>query len=319
MRSPRRRRKGLPASGDATPYGLAMSEREPLRRFGRVFDGVADEYDAVRRGYPDRLVDECVSRGGLRPGARVLEVGCGTGKLTELLVARGLGVFAVDPGPNLVAATRRRLGAAADRVDFRIATFEEARLPAAAFAGLFSATAFHWPDPAVSWRKAAFHLATGGLLALLAHVGVRDERSARGEDEFLEALARHAPQVAAGWGPQRSLEAILAGAEERRRNASAVWDWVTGERHGLAVEHAAELFEDVAVEAEASQIEQTADETLAVLRTTSLYFRIEPERRAAFEADVRRLVERLGGTSESTLATVLMTARRSRAPAGFAA
>ena len=47
---------------------LAMSDAESRRRFGQVFDAVADEYDAVRRGYPDSLVDECMSRGGLRPG-----------------------------------------------------------------------------------------------------------------------------------------------------------------------------------------------------------------------------------------------------------
>lgn len=287
-----------------------MNRADSLRRFGRVFDAVAREYDAVRLGYPDGLVDVCVSRGRLRPASRVLEVGCGTGKLTELLVARELDVVAVDPGPNMVEAARRRLGALSDRVRFEVSTFEQARLPEAGFDGLFSATAFHWPDPAVSWEKAAFHLNTGGLLALLAHVDVRDERSARAAEAFRELLTMHAPEVAASRGPQRDLETILAGAEERRGNASAVWDWVMGERHELAVEQAADLFDDVAVVAEVSRVEETAEQSLAHLRTTSLYFRIEPARRPGFEEDVRGLAERLGGTIETTLATLLMTARR---------
>jgi hypothetical protein len=86
-----------------------------------------------------------------------------------------------------------------------------------------------------------------------------------------------------------------------------------GERHGLAVEQAAGLFDDVAVVVEPAQVEETADQALALLRTTSLYFRIDEARRPAFEDDLRRLVDGLGGTVETTLATVLMTARRTGA------
>ena len=65
-----------------------MSAPESERRLGEVFDEVADAYDEVRPGHPEAIVDEAIVRGALSPGARVLEVGCGTGKLTELLVAR---------------------------------------------------------------------------------------------------------------------------------------------------------------------------------------------------------------------------------------
>ena len=53
------------------------------RRLGRVFDDVADQYDAVRRGYPETLINRAVERGYLKTGSCVLEIGCGTGKLTE--------------------------------------------------------------------------------------------------------------------------------------------------------------------------------------------------------------------------------------------
>jgi SAM-dependent methyltransferase len=286
-----------------------MDSSESLRGLGGVFDQVAEAYDEARRGYAAGLVDLALARSGLSPGARVLEVGCGTGKLTESLVARGLHVDAVDPGPNMIAAARRRLGAT-DAVTFHVARFEDVGLPEDAFDAVFSATAFHWVEPTVGWAKAASHLEPRGTLALLAHMGLLDEDSQTFE-EFLAVLRKQAPDVAASLRPPRSLDAILAGAEARRDNASEVWDWVMGDgQHRLAVPDAAALFDDVEVASDVTTIEETADQLLAHLRTTSLYFRIDPARREAFEEDDRRLVERMGGTIRTSLATVLMTARR---------
>ncbi len=54
-------------------------------------------------------------------------------------------------------------------------------------------------------------------------------------------------------------------------------------RPGLAVPEAAPLFEDVEVASEAYTVEKTADELLALGRTTSLFHMIDPARRDAFE------------------------------------
>jgi SAM-dependent methyltransferase len=218
-------------------------------------------------------------------------------------------VDAVEPGPNMIEAARKRVGAAG-RVRFHLGRFEDVSLPEDAFAALFSATAFHWVDPAVGWSKAASHLEPGGLLALLTHCGLEDEGSAAADEGFRALLRKHAPDVAKDLSPSRELEEILAGVEERRANASAVWDWVMHEHHDLATDDAAGLFEDVEVATEVSTLEQTADELRDHFRTTSLYFRIDPAHRAALEEDDRRLVEGLGGTVRFSLAAVLMTARR---------
>ena len=282
---------------------------ETLRQFGQVFDGVAEEYDEIRPGYPGELVDIALARGGLGAGARVLEVGCGTGKLTELLAARGLVVDAVDPGPNMIRAAERRVGDDAD-VTFHVGRFEDTDLPADTFAALFSATAFHWVDPAVGWRKSASHLRPGGVLALLTHCGVHDGRDDDQYEEFLALLRKHAPDVAETMKPPRDVQTILDGAAERRGNASEAWDWLMGERHTLAVPEAADLFTGVEVETRVESIERTADELSAHLRTTSLWFRIDPARRAEFEAEDRQNVERRGGSLHFTTAAVLMTALR---------
>ena len=80
---------------------------------------------------------------------------------------------------------------------------------------------------------------------------------------------------------------MIAGASERAANASELWDWIMGEgMHAMAVPEAAALFDDVRLATVVSRGEQTADEVLAHLRTTSLYFMVEPARREAFEDDI---------------------------------
>jgi SAM-dependent methyltransferase len=276
---------------------------------GQTFDLSAEAYDAVRPGYPDALLDRALARGGLGPGARVLEVGCGTGKLTAMLVARGLHVDAVDPGPNMISVARRRLGPA---VAFHLGRFEEVDL-AGDFDAVFSATAFHWVDPEVGWRKAAAHLPPGGLIALLAYMTYRDERTGPVQDEFLELIRKHAPEVSDQLQPFQALDVLLAGVDERRANASAVWDWLLQgglRRRTLVTPDGADLFEDVEVATETSMVEETADEWLALFRTTALYQQVDPARREALEEDDRRLIEELGGTVSSPVAYVLMTALR---------
>ena len=59
----------------------------------------------------------------------MLEIGCGTGQLTELLVTRGLAVDAVDTGPQLIAAAQQRVGGSAIR--FHLGGFEDINLSTA--------------------------------------------------------------------------------------------------------------------------------------------------------------------------------------------
>src|SRR5690242_7314541 len=128
--------------------------------YGAVFDTMADEYERHRPTYPDELIDLAGRAGGLAAGDRVLEIGCGTGQLTRSLVARDLRVTAVEPGQNLIALARH-VGPGVEFVNRR---FEDAELPAERFAAVFSAAAFHWLDPDVSWRKVARSLVPGGVL-----------------------------------------------------------------------------------------------------------------------------------------------------------
>jgi len=282
---------------------------DEARRYGTVFDEVADEYDHVRPRYPDALVDRACEVARLGSGDPVLEIGCGTGQLTRSLVARGLRVTAVEPGGNLVRLAGQHLEAmGAGAVEFVNARFEDAALPRGQFRAVFSASALHWVDPTVGWRKIAGVLADGGALALLSYFGVDEPRSRDDQAAILAAIAKAAPDIAAGWPVYRDIDGTLAGAEDRSGNVSEVWSWLGS--YDLAQDEAAGLFGDVRVALVPKLVEHTASELYATVRTMSHYARLSPAQREALAREFDAIYARLGRPIRSSIVTVLVTAGR---------
>jgi ubiquinone/menaquinone biosynthesis C-methylase UbiE len=266
-----------------------------------AFDHAAEEYDRARPGYPASVVDAACAIAGLRPGSPVVEVGCGTGKLTVALAQRELRVEAIDPGTQLLEIARRHTKGSA--VSFRVGTFEDVDLPEGAFDAVFSSAAFHWVDPAVGWSKAANVLRNGGVLALLTHV--RDSSDTELKASLRVAWQQVVPE-AASW-PVRDAEAIWEGVEERRGNVSEVWSWLEG--HDLARPEAATLFEDVGLVTVGEEKEQTAEEYLARICTTSAYLMLDSGGRTVLEEGLSSAIERAGGRYRHTSHATLVTAR----------
>jgi SAM-dependent methyltransferase len=277
------------------------------RSYGKVFDRVADDYDRHRPTYPDALLDHVCKAGGLGPGDRVLEIGCGTGQLTRALLARSLRVSAIDPGTRLIALARQNLGDSGD-VEFVNARLEDALLPRERFHAVFSASAMHWIDPDLGWQKAAEALALGGTLALVQYFGLNEPRSADDRHALLSAIAKIAPELAADWPSHRELGAILAGVHERRGNVSDVWAWLGS--YEVARDYAADLFDDAQIAAVPMLIEHTAHELNALLGTMSFWSRLSPEQREAVEHENRALYKRLGRPIRSSIVACAVTARR---------
>lgn len=86
-----------------------------------AFDRLAPSYDALVSGdafLHQRRQTQAVFARWIRPGCRVLEIGCGTGFDTEFLAAHGARVIACDPSEAMLTRARRRVAAAgvSDRV-----------------------------------------------------------------------------------------------------------------------------------------------------------------------------------------------------------
>jgi SAM-dependent methyltransferase len=284
-----------------------MSTGAEARSDGTVFNEVAGEYDRHRPTYPEVLIDQACEVAGIGPGVPVLEIGCGTGQLTRSLLDRGLRVTAVEPGDQLIARARDQLQDAGD-VQFINARLEAASLPRPHYRAVFSASAIHWIDPAVSWRKAADALVDGGTLALVSYFGLKEPRSTHDQQALRAAIARVAPEVAAAWPTYRDLDGTLAGVAARRGNVSEVWGWLGS--YDLARGHAAYLFEEAQVAVVPMPVEHTAEELNALLGTMSFWKRLSPRQRDALASENDALHRRLGRPIRSSTVACLVTARR---------
>jgi SAM-dependent methyltransferase len=139
------------------------ADRERLRQ---TFNTAAKLYLEARPDYPDELYAALIGLAELEPDRDALcEVGAGPGKATLPLARRGFRITCVELGAALAAEARRNL-AGYPRVTVVNAGFESWRPePPERFALVFAATAWHWIDPWVRYRKAWELLRPGGHLA----------------------------------------------------------------------------------------------------------------------------------------------------------
>ncbi|WP_093606800.1 class I SAM-dependent methyltransferase [Streptomyces indicus] len=112
---------------------------------------------------------------GLRPGDKVLDAGCGTGRALPVLRA-AVGPEGTVLGADLTPAMLKEAVEAGRDADGRLLLTDVARLPlrdgvldAVFGAGLIS----HLPEPAANLRELARAVRPGGLLALFHPVGRR--------------------------------------------------------------------------------------------------------------------------------------------------
>jgi SAM-dependent methyltransferase len=165
---------------------------------GRVFNEVPELYDRVRPTYPDELFADLVAITGMDLRSPVLEVGCGTGQATRSLAALGYPVTAIEPGAGMAALARQRL-AAFRNVEVETSAFEEWDDGGRRFDVLVAASAWHWVDPSVGWRRAHDLLHPGGWMALLGNVVVRQPGEPEVYAQTADLHERFSPGNP-GWG-----------------------------------------------------------------------------------------------------------------------
>ncbi|MFB7368612.1 class I SAM-dependent methyltransferase [Streptomyces sp. NPDC056222] len=127
------------------------------------FSTAAARYATHRPSYPPTLFEALKDLAGRDPaGARVADVGAGTGIATALLDAYGARVVAVEPGEGMAAEFRRR------NPRIPLVRGDGNRLPLAtgSLDLLTYAQSWHWTDPDRAVPEALRVLRPGGALAV---------------------------------------------------------------------------------------------------------------------------------------------------------
>ncbi|HEX5204550.1 MAG TPA: class I SAM-dependent methyltransferase [Actinoplanes sp.] len=255
---------------------------------GLVFNEVPELYDRARPGYPDELFADLAALTGIGAGSPVLEVGAGTGQATRSLAALGCEVTALEPGPDLAALARRRL-AASGAVHIEQSPFETWDDRGARFEAVVAASAWHWVDPAIGWRRAHEILRPGGWLAVVGNVVFRRP----GEPEMYAETADLHDRFAPG-NPAWSHPPL----EEDARAIDQAWD-------------AGEWFEPPIVRWYQAVQWFSGPEFADHLRTNSPYRRLDPEvREPLLDAIAERIRTRMGDRAARRYLTVLRAGRR---------
>jgi 2-polyprenyl-6-hydroxyphenyl methylase / 3-demethylubiquinone-9 3-methyltransferase len=151
-------------------------------------------------------------------GARVVDVGCGAGLLSESLAAAGARVTGIDMSPAMLEAARRHAGRSGLKVDYRMTTAEALAEgePAAFDAAVCLELLEHVPDP-------------GSLVAACARL-VR-----AGGDVFFATLNRTvAARVLAVWTAERLLGIVPKHTHDWRRFIRPEELCALAEKAGLA-------------------------------------------------------------------------------------
>lgn len=237
----------------------------------------AEQYDRARPSYPAALIDDLLA-GQPR---MVLDIGCGTGIASRLLVDRGCQLVGVEPDPRMVALARTH-GLVVEE-----ASFEQWKAGGRWFDLLVSAQAWHWVDPDVGSAKAATVLRPGARIGLFWNVGHPPR-------ELKTQLEKVYARLAPGFGRH----SVLLGNADDRFDVTANSLRATG------------AFVNVEMKKYTQAKEYTTEQWLDQLPTHSEHRLLPPDRRRLLLGSVAELIDDAGGRFVMNYETVLVNGTR---------
>jgi SAM-dependent methyltransferase len=244
-----------------------MNEKIYLRT---TFDQDAPLYDEVRPGYPNALFEDIIKFSKIPEDGRILEIGCGTAQATLPFAERGYAIHCIELGANMAAIAKQKLSAY-PMVQVSVSNFEEYPLEERTFDLVISATAFHWIDPEVGYRKAAEVLKPDGTLALYWNKPVQTQVSADYFQSIQNVYERVVPEMAKRF----------PGLPHPDTIPTPIKDEIDRSR----------MFGEVAVLKYRWETEYTAQAYIQLLNTYSDHIALEKETRAELFDGIENLIE----------------------------
>jgi SAM-dependent methyltransferase len=153
------------------------------------FSAVASAYHRHRPGYGPGVLDWILATTSVPAGAKVADIGCGTGIFSRLLAGRGLDVVGIDPNADMLAMARDAGGGPRYRSGDATGT----GLPDASVDLATAAQAFHWFPLEAALSELARILVPGGWIFAVWNQRV----SSPFNDEYEDLLLGHSTEYAA--------------------------------------------------------------------------------------------------------------------------
>src|SRR5213083_516823 len=136
------------------------------REVKEYFEQVSSQWDTIRRGFYGEEVREAILMAArILSDQTVLDVGSGTGFLTQAASRKARKVIALDLSDSMIAETRAKLGGS--KVEFRSGSAEQRPLPDASVdAVIGNMHLHHCPSPETAVKEITRVLAPKGRLVL---------------------------------------------------------------------------------------------------------------------------------------------------------
>lgn len=147
----------------------------------------AHAYQEARPSYNETIVAHVVERFG---AGRVVDLGSGTGKFTEQLVAAGVAPIAVEP----VTAMRGELHRLLPTADVRSGSAEAIPVEDNSVDTVVVAQAFHWFNHELALEEIARALVPGGALVTVWNVRDNDDPLVQAYTQIIEQHAGDTPR-----------------------------------------------------------------------------------------------------------------------------
>lgn len=252
-----------------------------------IFDQVAHDYNEVRPGYPEELIEDIILISNISQGDRILEIGCGTGQATIPFAKRGYSMLCLDIGKELITIAHKNCRQYPN-VRFQNVSFENWKPKVNSFDLAISATAFHWIPPEIGYPKVAQVLKDSGHLAIFSNLHPRPLTS------FFQVVQKVYQRIV----PELKEPNSKPSTEEEIK---ATEDYIN--RTGL--------FEKVLVKQYPWSKVYNKGQYLKLLNTYSGHRNLDENRRSKLFADIGALIEEeFGGSITRPYLSVLYLAKK---------
>lgn len=162
-----------------------MSE-EKWKKDSLGFDATSAIYDMYRPSYPQIIIDELIESTQVNASSSLLEIGAGSGKATELFLPLNCHITCVEPGEDLARLGLAKLNVEGN-ITYKVGRFEDIDLFDRTYDLIFSAQAFHWVERPMGYDKIEKLLKHDAYLALIWNMYVN---TGDGQHEALSKLCR---------------------------------------------------------------------------------------------------------------------------------